>query len=82
MAQLRGDEKLPKPSVQPMRTCPDNATPEPDTCSQAMCRVLSIDSAAQQALAFGGQDEAVGARLFEQQGTQRLPELMRRDTVV
>ncbi|MNP56702.1 hypothetical protein D3C76_1514500 [compost metagenome] len=38
-------KKLPKPSVQPMRTCPDNATPEPDTCSQAMCSVLSIDSA-------------------------------------
>ena len=24
--------------------CPDNATPEPDTCSQAMCSVLSIRS--------------------------------------
>jgi hypothetical protein len=38
---------------------------------------------AQQALAFGGEDEAVGPRFFEQQGAQRASsELMRRDTVV
>ena len=77
-------KKLPKPSVQPMRTWPDNATPEPDTCSQAMCSVLSIDSA----YPSKRWPSAVRTKpLVRDFSNSKVPneassELMRRDTVV
>ncbi|MNG09456.1 hypothetical protein D3C84_928750 [compost metagenome] len=67
-----------------MRTWPDSATPEPETCSHAMCKVLSIDSA----YPINRWPSAVRTKpLVRDFSNSKVPsavssELMRRDTVV
>ncbi|MNF19084.1 hypothetical protein D3C80_2235970 [compost metagenome] len=67
-----------------MRTCPDSATPEPDTCSHAMCKVLSMDSAYPSKRWPSAVSTKPLVRDFSNKSVPSAPssEVMRRDTVV